>query len=138
VYVANFLITRLGLRHTFLRLKKRQPPGSQASSDALDHSVEYTAKPTRQSVPVRVQRLTGLFPGVFVFHSFASKAHEYSNAEVRDLWEYELDLKQSEVDVTDASPVELADTHLDYYYLTKNCSYHALATVEARHRASTS
>jgi hypothetical protein len=26
---------------------------------------------------------------------------------------------------------ELADTHLDYYYLTKNCSYHALATLEA-------
>jgi hypothetical protein len=26
---------------------------------------------------------------------------------------------------------ELSDTHLDYYYLTKNCSYHALATLEA-------
>ena len=133
VYVANFLdnpVSAFG--HTFLRLRKRRPAGSAASSDALDHGVEYTAKTdTNNPFLYAFKGLTGLFPGVFRFHSFESKAHEYVNAEVRDLWEYDLNLNPSEVQLLTLHLWELSDTHLDYYYLTKNCSYHALATVEA-------
>ena len=72
-----------------------------------------------------------MFRGVFRFHSFESKVHEYANAEARDLWVYDLDLSEPEVELLTLHLWELSDTHLDYYYLTKNCSYHALATIEA-------
>jgi Domain of unknown function (DUF4105) len=133
VYVANFLDNPASaFGHTFLRLKKRRPAGSAASSDALDHSVEYTATTdTDNPFLYAFKGLMGMFPGVFRFHSFASKAHEYANAEARDLWEYDLNLNQSEVELLTLHLWELSDTHLDYYYLTKNCSYHALASIEA-------
>jgi len=133
VYVANFLDNPASaFGHTFLRLKKRRPAGSTASSDELDHSVEYTAKTdTKNPFLYAFKGLTGLFPGVFRFHSFASKAHEYANAEARDLWEYDLNLNEPELELLTLHLWELSDTHLDYYYLTKNCSYHVLATIEA-------
>jgi Domain of unknown function (DUF4105) len=133
VYVANFLDNPASaFGHTFLRLKKQRPAGSTASSDELDHSVEYTAKTdTNNPFLYAFKGLTGLFPGVFRFHSFASKAHEYANAEARDVWEYELNLNESELQLLTLHLWELSDTHLDYYYLTKNCSYHVLATIEA-------
>lgn len=133
VYVANYLDNPASaFGHTFLRLKKRRPAGSRASSAELDHSVEYTATTdTDNPFLYAFKGLTGLFPGVFRFHSFAAKAHEYENAEARDLWEYDLNLNQAEVELLTLHLWELSDTHLDYYYLTKNCSYHALATIEA-------
>jgi uncharacterized protein DUF4105 len=133
VYVANFLSNPgSAFGHTFLRLRRHHPAGSTASSDALDHGVEYAAQTdTTNPLLYAFKGLTGFFPGVFRFHSFESKAHEYANVEARDLWEYDLRLSESEVELLTLHLWELSDTHLDYYYLTKNCSYHALATIEA-------
>jgi len=133
VYAANFLANPASaFGHTFLRLSKRRPAGSTASSAELDRSVEYTANTdTHNPVLYAFKGLTGMFRGVFRFHSFESKVHEYADAEARDLWVYDLDLSESEVELLTLHLWELSTTHLDYYYLTKNCSYHALATVEA-------
>jgi hypothetical protein len=133
VYAANFLGNPASaFGHTFLRLSKRRPAGSTASSEELDRSVEYTANTdTRNPVLYAFKGLTGMFRGVFRFHAFASKVHEYADAEARDLWVYELDLSEPELELLTLHLWELADTHLDYYYLTKNCSYHALATLDA-------
>jgi hypothetical protein len=133
VYAANFLDNPASaFGHTFLRLSKRRPAGSTASSVELDRSVEYTANTdTTNPVLYAFKGLTGMFRGVFRFHSFESKVHEYADAEARDLWVYDLGLRESEVELLTLHLWELADTHLDYYYLTKNCSYHALATLEA-------
>lgn len=133
VYVANFLGNPASaFGHTFLRLKKRRPAGSTVSSFELDSGVEYTAE-TDTSNPLlySFKGLTGMFPGVFRFHAFDAKVHEYANAEARDLWQYDLNLSQSEVELLTLHLWELADTHIAYYYLTKNCSYHALAMLEA-------
>jgi hypothetical protein len=133
VYAANFLDNPASaFGHTFLRLKKRRPAGSSASSLELDRGVEYTAETdTKNPIFYAFKGLTGLFPGVFRFHPFESKVHEYANAEARDLWQYDLNLSDAEVELLTLHLWELADTHLDYYYLTKNCSYHALTTLEA-------
>jgi hypothetical protein len=133
VYAANFLGNPASaFGHTFLRLSKRRPVGSTAPSAELDRSVEYTANTdTHNPVLYAFKGLTGMFRGVFRFHSFASKVHEYADAEARDLWVYDLALSEPELDLLTLHLWELADTHLDYYYLTKNCSYHAVATLEA-------
>ena len=133
VYAANFLGNPASaFGHTFLRLNKRRPAGSTALRAELDRSVEYTAHTdTANPVLYAFKGLTGMFRGVFRFHSFASKVHEYADAEARDLWVYDLALSAPEVELLILHLWELSDTHLDYYYLTKNCSYHALATLEA-------
>lgn len=133
VYAANFLGNPASaFGHTFLRSSKRRPVGSTASSEELDRSVEYTANTdTNNPLLYAFKGLTGMFRGVFRFHTFASKVHEYADAEARDLWVYDLDLSKAELELLTLHLWELADTHLDYYYLSKNCSYHALATLEA-------
>jgi len=133
VYAANFLDNPASaFGHTFLRLSKHRPSSSTAPSVELDNSVEYTADPdTTNPVLYAFKGLTGMFPGVFRFHSFESKVHEYANGEARDLWQYDLNLSKAEIELLVFHLWELTDTHFDYYYLTKNCSYHALATLEA-------
>lgn len=133
VYAANFLSNPASaFGHTFLRIDKRRPAGSTASRDGLAHGVEYIANTdTANPLLYTIKGLTGGFPGVFRFHSFESKIHEYANGEARDLWEYQLDLTPAEAQLLGLHLWELSNTHLDYYYMSKNCSYHALATVEA-------
>jgi Domain of unknown function (DUF4105) len=133
VYAANYLNNPASaFGHTFLRLRKRRPKGSAVPDDALAFGVEYVANTdTENPFLYAFKGLTGLFPGVFRFHSYESKLHEYANGEARDLWEYELDLTHAEVTMLALHLWELSTTHLDYYYLTKNCSYHLLATLEA-------
>jgi len=137
VYAANYLDNPASaFGHTFLRIKKRpSASGSDAArgaGDNGDHGVEYTAT-TGSDNPLlfAFKGLTGLFPGVFRIHSFASKTHEYANAEARDLWQYDLNLSDAEVEMLALHLWELSATKLNYFYLTKNCSYHALATLEA-------
>jgi Domain of unknown function (DUF4105) len=133
VYVANYLDNPASaFGHTFIRLKRRRPPGATQTADALDYSVEYVAKTdTANPVWFAVKGLAGLFPGTYHFHHFASKLHEYADAEARDLWQYDLNLSQAEVELLTLHLWELSIANLDYYYMTKNCSYHALATLEA-------
>ena len=133
VYAANYLNNPASsFGHTFLRLQKRRPTGSTVPDDALAWGIEYTANTdTENPFLYAFKGLTGLFPGVFSFHSFESKVHEYANGEARDLWEYDLNLSRAEVTLLALHLWELSKTHLDYYYLTKNCSYHVLATLEA-------
>ena len=133
VYAANYLNNPASaFGHTFLRLQKRRPEGSLASDDALAYGVEYSANTdTDNPFLYAFKGLTGLFPGVFRFHSFEAKVHEYETGEARDLWQYDLALSRDEVRLLTLHLWELSATHLDYYYLTKNCSYHVLATLEA-------
>lgn len=133
VYAANYLNNPASaFGHTFLRLQKRRPAGSAATDDALSYGVEYVANTdTENPFLYAFKGLTGLFPGVFRFHSYESKLHEYENGEARDLWEYRLGFTTAEATRLALHLWELSTTHLDYYYLTKNCSYHVLATLEA-------
>ncbi len=115
-----------------MRLHKRRPARSTLPDDALAYGVEYIANTdTDNPFLYAFKGLTGLFPGVFRFHSFTAKVQEYANTEARDLWQYDLDLSRAEVTLLACTCGELSATHLDYYYLTKNCSYHVLATLEA-------
>jgi hypothetical protein len=118
--------------HTFLRLEKRRPAGALRPSEQLDFGVDYVATTdTKNPLYYAFKGLAGLFPGTFRFHSYETKIREYGNLEARDLWEYDLALTEREVTLLALHLWELAATHIDYFYLTKNCSYQVLAAVEA-------
>jgi hypothetical protein len=133
VYSANYLANPASaLGHTLLRLKKRRPAGSTLTSEQLDFGIDFIATTdTKNPFLYAFKGLTGLFPGVFRFHSYQYKIREYGNAEARDLWEYDLALTPRELKLLALHLWELEATHIDYFYLTENCSYQILATVEA-------
>jgi hypothetical protein len=133
VYSANYLNNPASaFGHTFLRLKKRRLANATEPSERLDYGVDYIAiTDTNNPLLYAFKGLTGLFPGALNFHSFEYKMREYGNYEARDLWEYDLTLTPGEVTLLALHLWELAATHIDYFYLTKNCSYYVLAAIEA-------
>jgi hypothetical protein len=133
VYSANYLNNPASaFGHTFLRIEKRRSPGAAQSPEERDFGIDFIATTdTNNPLLYAFKGLTGLFPGRFQFNSFATKVREYGNLEARDLWEYDLALTPGEVQLLALHLWELAATHIDYYYLTHNCSYEILAAVEA-------
>ncbi len=112
--------------HTFLRL------GKSAGNELLDTGVSYAAEPGDAGVFAYVfHGLTGGFPGEFRAVPYYTKVHDYNDAEKRDLWSYELDFNQEEIDFVVDHLWELDRNHFDYFFFTENCSYHVLTLLEA-------
>jgi hypothetical protein len=138
VYAANFLdnpVSALG--HAFLRIKKRQPPGHPRDADGSidegdDHGIDYSAAADTKNPFLYVFKgLTGQFPGAFRVRSYENMLREYAGYEDRDLWQYDLALSPAEMELLVLHLWELARGRLDYYYLTENCAYQALAVIDA-------
>lgn len=118
--------------HTFLRINKAASLKDGKRYELLDYGINYAAETdTNNAFLYGFKGLFGLFPGKFRSIPYYYKVREYNNAESRDLWEYELNLSQSSVDMLIAHIWEVGPLPTDYWYLTENCSYHMLSVLEA-------
>src|SRR5260221_313971 len=98
----------------------------------LDYGVNYAASVDTQNAFVyAVKGLVGLFPGRFNSIPYYYKVREYNDFESRDLWEYDLSLTPAQVAMLVAHVWELGSTQFPYYYVSRNCSYHLIAALEA-------
>jgi Domain of unknown function (DUF4105) len=117
--------------HTFLRVNKGMRSGESESHELLDYGVDFSAVvDTGNAVLYAFKGMFGLFPGTFHKMPFYYKVREYNDFESRDLWEYDLDLSQAQVQLVVAHLWELGQTYIAYYYLSENCSYHILGALE--------
>jgi hypothetical protein len=119
--------------HTFLRVNRAKPRGSgaQPSNELLDYGIDFSAVvDTSNAFLYGFKGMTGLFPGTFNKVPLYYKIREYNDYESRDLWEYDLALTPSEVELVSAHLWELGSTYFAYYYLSENCSYQILAALE--------
>ncbi len=116
--------------HTFMRLGKTEEPSP--AHELIDTGVSYAAETGSSGVIAYIFKgLTGGFPGEFRAIPYYAKVHEYNNSEMRDLWSYQLNFNQEEVDFLVDHLWELGRNHFDYYFMTENCSYHMLTVLEA-------
>ena len=117
--------------HTFLKFRRRKYVGSK-HQDLLDAGIDFAAIPdTNNAVAYAVKGVFGLFPGRFSKYPYFYKVREYNDFESRDIWEYELALKDEEILHMSAHLWELGQSYIDYYFLSENCSYHILGVIEA-------
>ena len=114
--------------HTLLRLSRFD---DASETELLDYGINFAAE-SKGAGPIAyvVKGLFGGFDGRFHAIPYYYKIREYSNAEFRDLWSYELKLTQAQVFELVDHIWELGRTHFDYYYFDENCSYHLLALLE--------
>jgi hypothetical protein len=120
--------------HTFIRLEKENYKDRQVSvtTDLLDTGINYGAVTgNANALFFAVGGFTGVFPGTYNAVPYYYKVREYNDFETRDLWSYHLDFTQEEIDFLVEHIWELGHTMFDYYFLTENCSYHALTMLEA-------
>lgn len=115
--------------HTLLKLDSGDPN----RKEILEYSVNYAANADPASTNAIVYSILGLFggyPGTFALFPYYVKISEYNDIESRDLWEYELDLKEEEVRRMTRHLWELGAASFDYYFLDENCSYHLFSLIE--------
>ena len=113
--------------HTLIRVNRKSN-----SSPLLSQGVNYAAiSDTRNPIKYVLWGLFGGFHGEFAVLPYFYKVREYSDFESRDLWEYDLNLTQEQVDRFIDYLWETRSTQFDYYYLSENCSYQLLKALEA-------
>tara|TARA_R110002072_G_scaffold133803_4_gene274351 strand:- start:33439 stop:35340 length:1902 start_codon:yes stop_codon:yes gene_type:complete len=114
--------------HTFIRINRKT-----GSNPLLDYSINYAANadPDDNELVFSYKGLSGGYPGVFSVLPYYQKVTEYSFLEARDVWEYELNLTEAEVEQFIRHTWEIQNTHFDYYFFNENCSYHLLTLLDA-------
>jgi hypothetical protein len=114
--------------HTFLRIdKKRKGP----QQNLLDYGVNFAAVAGEENTLVYIYKgLFGGFKGIFSISPYYVKVQEYNNLETRDLWEYELNFSEDQMNTLLLHLWELGGNYFDYYYFQENCSYQILPVLE--------
>lgn len=119
--------------HTFLRIGKELDTvdNGNKSLELLDTGINYGAV-TGNSGPFLYffGGLSGYFSGSFTAIPYYYKVREYNDYETRDLWTYQLNLSPDELEQMVNHIWELGHTTFDYYFLSKNCSYHVITILE--------
>jgi hypothetical protein len=115
--------------HTFLKFHTR---GNPDDKDLLNYGVSFAAHTGDDSgVPFALIGLLGGYKGYFSLLPYHQTLKEYANLEGRDVFEYQMDFTQDEVDILIDHLLELEQTYFYYFFFDKNCSYQLLALLEA-------
>lgn len=102
------------------------------ANDLLEQSVNFGADVPRGENPV-VYVAKGLFGGydaTFSNAQFFRVNHDYAENELRDLWEYVIDLSRDQVDELVAHSWELLGMRFRYYFLKENCAFRMAQLLE--------
>lgn len=111
--------------HTFLRL------AADNNTPLISNAVNYAAKTQETNGLVFAYKgIFGGYEGRYSILPYYKKIKEYNNLEQRDVWEYDLDFKEDEIDNILLHTYELKDSYSDYFFFKENCSYNVLWLLE--------
>lgn len=115
--------------HTLLKFNSHKV---DASSDLLDKTVNYGAFSTRGDNPATyiIKSILGGYDAGFSQIDFYFHENMYGENENRDLWEYQLDLPQADVDFVVAHAWEVLGKKYTYYFFRQNCAYRMAEIVQ--------
>src|SRR5450830_283034 len=115
--------------HTLLKFNSHT---SDNSSDLLDKTVNYGAFSTRGDNPASyiIKSILGGYDAGFSQIDFYFHENMYGENENRDLWEYQLDLPQTDVDFVVAHAWEVLGKKYTYYFFRQNCAYRMAEIVQ--------
>ncbi|KGJ96691.1 Lnb N-terminal periplasmic domain-containing protein [Thalassotalea sp. ND16A] len=113
--------------HLFLKLNRN---GNK--SDLLNYSLNYGAIVPDAENPI-VYILRGIFGGYDAAYSdkqFYRHHHNYGDVELRDMWDYKLNLSAADMELLVAHIWELLPARFDYYFIDENCAFHIAKLLE--------
>ena len=127
VFPAGFMNSPASMYgHTFLMIE------SGKENKLLAQTANYAAITDETFGPVfAFKGLFGLYHGYFSYLPYYKKIKEYNDGEMRDMWEYELNMTPEEIKTTVRHVVELEDIYSEYYFIDENCSFNLLYLIEA-------
>lgn len=111
--------------HTFLRIDKEE------RNPLTNYALNYSAYAEGDGAIVyTIKGIFGGYPGYFSVLPYAEKTKEYADMENRDMWEYELDFSEQEIERMLYHAWELSYFYRDYEFFKKNCSFILLDLME--------
>ncbi|MCG3675382.1 Lnb N-terminal periplasmic domain-containing protein [Aliarcobacter butzleri] len=111
--------------HTFLKV------GGDKETPLISNAINYAAKTDEKNGLIFAYNgLFGGYEGRYSIMPYYEKIKEYNNLEQRDVWEYDLNLSQEEINKLVLHTWELKDSYADYYFFKENCSYNVLWLLE--------
>ena len=115
--------------HTLLKFNARRD-GTQTPLE--DVSVNFGAIVTDDDNPVTylAKSLTGGYEAGFSHIKYYFHNHNYGENELRDLWEYRLDLEPAEVERVVAHAWEVLGQRYNYYFFIRNCAFRMAEVVQ--------
>jgi hypothetical protein len=114
--------------HTFLKLIN---PENAQNKDLIDYGIDYSAETDASgNLLYALKGLAGFYPGRFAMLPYHQKIRDYINLDGRDIWEYNLNFTDSEVDFLIDHLLEMENAKAPYYFFSDNCSYQILKTLE--------
>lgn len=112
--------------HTFLLVETKDKPRLTANS------INYGAVTNITGGPLyAILGLIGGFKGYYGFEAYYEKIKQYSNMDMRDMWEYKLNLTEEEKDRMIRHVFDLSGIYSKYFFISENCSYNLLFLIEA-------
>ena len=116
--------------HTLIRIN----PQLERKNALLGHAIYYAADVDSRNTTLPEYVFNGVFGGYkgrFKIQPYYQTVQNYNEIQVRDIWEYDLNLNEIEVNRMMKHVWELESTHFDYFFFKENCSYQLLSLIEA-------
>jgi hypothetical protein len=108
--------------HNFLKFNGA---GATSSGALLEQTINYGAQVPDDEVALRYfyNGIFGGYSGVFERQPFYRHLSKYGEEDLRDVWEYKLNLSPEELQIIIAHTWELQSVELTYYFFRENCAY---------------
>lgn len=112
--------------HTFIIIESKN--ASRLTSNAVNYGAGADIK---NPIMYGLMGLFGGLPGYYAFSPYYEKIRQYSDMDMRDMWEYRLDFTDDEIDRMLRHVFDLRNIYSDYFFISENCSYNLLFLIEA-------
>lgn len=115
--------------HTLLKFNFARDGGKTRLQDS---SINYGAIQTENDDPATyiVKGVFGGYEGAFSDIQYYYHNHNYGENELRDLWEYRLELPREAVSLIVAHAWEVLGQRYDYFFFRKNCAFRMAEIVQ--------
>lgn len=125
VFVSGDLSNPASFFGHFLMKFNEDGEGDLTTDDLSNRSVNFGALVPENENPVSylVRGLVGGYPSSYSSTSYFEQRHDYGEDQLRDMWEYRLNLSDAQVRLMVDHTWELQDARNTYFFLTRNCAY---------------
>ena len=108
--------------HLLVKLNSAQDGQNDLQNTAINFGADV---PADENMAIYVVKgITGGYDSAFTQQQYFLHAGNYGESELRDLWEYELDLAADDLQLLLGHIWELMDADYQYYFFNRNCAFH--------------
>ncbi|MBX3334914.1 MAG: DUF4105 domain-containing protein [Nitrospira sp.] len=114
--------------HTLFRVDQK---GQTEQTRILAYSINFAADvPPGAGLAYPIRGIFGSYKGYFSTIPYYLNVQKYRDIENRDIWEYRLNLTDTQLRRFLMHAWELGNAYFDYFFFKENCSYHILALLD--------